>query len=166
MVFTTLSSTGRRIFSRLPAPFETVLVDEAAQASEIAALQALAFGCRRWAGSSSAMHLAAQLSCSACCATCCITGQLSSVEPGRFPFTPYLLGDTVCQSCQGTIIKHACATLHHAETLCVAVGYSAPPLVSESTPQFAEGFLRSCCYSLYRAVQSSAILPCYSDLPC
>lgn len=47
MVFTTLSSTGRRIFSRLPAPFETVLVDEAAQASEIAALQALAFGCRR-----------------------------------------------------------------------------------------------------------------------
>ncbi len=47
MVFTTLSSTGRRIFARLPAPFETVLVDEAAQASEIAALQALAFGCRR-----------------------------------------------------------------------------------------------------------------------
>ena len=47
MVFTTLSSTGRRIFSRLPAPFETVLVDEAAQASEIAALQALTFGCRR-----------------------------------------------------------------------------------------------------------------------
>ena len=48
MVFTTLSSTGRRIFARLPAPFETVLVDEAAQASEIAALQALAFECRRY----------------------------------------------------------------------------------------------------------------------
>ncbi len=48
MVFTTLSSTGRRIFQRLEVPFETVLIDEAAQASEIAALQPLAFGCKRW----------------------------------------------------------------------------------------------------------------------
>eukprot|EP00884_Botryococcus_braunii_P008434 jgi/Botrbrau1/17592/Bobra.0166s0033.2 len=47
MVFTTLSSTGRRIFSRLPNSFETVLIDEAAQASEAAALQALGFGCKR-----------------------------------------------------------------------------------------------------------------------
>ena len=47
MVFTTLSSTGRKIFSRLSTPFETVLVDEAAQASELASLQAFAFGCRR-----------------------------------------------------------------------------------------------------------------------
>lgn len=61
MVFTTLSSTGRRIFSRLPAPFETVLVDEAAQASEIAALQALAFGCRRWGGTSLATPLGAHV---------------------------------------------------------------------------------------------------------
>lgn len=49
MVFTTLSSTGRRIFQRCDAPFATVLIDEAAQASEIAALQPLAFGCRRCA---------------------------------------------------------------------------------------------------------------------
>lgn len=47
MVFTTLSSTGRKIFQRLEVPFETVLIDEAAQASEIAALQPLAFGCKR-----------------------------------------------------------------------------------------------------------------------
>jgi senataxin len=47
MVFTTLSSTGRRIFQRLEVPFETVLIDEAAQASEIAALQPLTFGCKR-----------------------------------------------------------------------------------------------------------------------
>jgi senataxin len=48
MVFTTLSSTGRRIFQRLEgAPFETVLIDEAAQASEIAALQPLVFGAKR-----------------------------------------------------------------------------------------------------------------------
>ena len=50
MVFTTLSSTGRKIFGRLdPGHFETVLIDEAAQASEIASLQALAFGCKRCA---------------------------------------------------------------------------------------------------------------------
>ena len=47
MVFTTLSSTGRRIFQRLTTPFHTVLIDEAAQASEIATLQPLAFGARR-----------------------------------------------------------------------------------------------------------------------
>ena len=50
MVFTTLSSTGRKVFARLPPnAFETVLIDEAAQASEIAALQPLTFGCKRWA---------------------------------------------------------------------------------------------------------------------
>ena len=48
MVFTTLSSTGRKVFSRLQAGhFETVLIDEAAQASEVTTLQALTFGCRR-----------------------------------------------------------------------------------------------------------------------
>ena len=48
MVFTTLSSTGRRVFSRLESGhFETVLIDEAAQASEVTTLQALTFGCRR-----------------------------------------------------------------------------------------------------------------------
>lgn len=50
MVFTTLSSTGRRVFNRLqPGHFETVLIDEAAQASEVTTLQALTFGCRRCA---------------------------------------------------------------------------------------------------------------------
>ena len=48
MVFTTLSSTGRRIFSRLENAFENVLVDEAAQASEIAVLQPLILGCTRY----------------------------------------------------------------------------------------------------------------------
>lgn len=48
MVFTTLSSTGRKVFNRLkPGHFETVLIDEAAQASEVTTLQALTFGCRR-----------------------------------------------------------------------------------------------------------------------
>ena len=42
-----LSSTGRRIFSRLENAFEKVLVDEAAQASEIAVLQPLTLGCTR-----------------------------------------------------------------------------------------------------------------------
>jgi len=46
IVFTTLSSTGRRVFGRRAAggAFATVLVDEAAQASEVATLQALALG--------------------------------------------------------------------------------------------------------------------------
>lgn len=48
MVFTTLSSTGRKIFSRLENAFENVLVDEAAQASEIAILQPLTLGCTRY----------------------------------------------------------------------------------------------------------------------
>ena len=48
MVFTTLSGTGRRILEGRDVRFETVLVDEAAQASELATLQAFAFGCRRW----------------------------------------------------------------------------------------------------------------------
>ncbi|GLC50926.1 hypothetical protein PLESTB_000447300 [Pleodorina starrii] len=47
MVFTTLSSTGRAVFSRLGRGFDFVLIDEAAQASEIAALQPLLYGCRR-----------------------------------------------------------------------------------------------------------------------
>ncbi len=47
MVFTTLSSTGRKIFNHLENAFENVLVDEAAQASEIAVLQPLMLGCKR-----------------------------------------------------------------------------------------------------------------------
>lgn len=47
MVFTTLSSTGRRSFGKMVGKFETVLVDEAAQATEVAALQALSLGCKR-----------------------------------------------------------------------------------------------------------------------
>lgn len=48
MVFTTLSSTGRKIFTRLKGVFEAVLVDEAAQATELATLQALAFECKQY----------------------------------------------------------------------------------------------------------------------
>ncbi|KAK9824183.1 hypothetical protein WJX72_008399 [[Myrmecia] bisecta] len=47
MVFTTLSSTGRNIFKQMKGKFETVLIDEAAQASELAALQPFVFGCKR-----------------------------------------------------------------------------------------------------------------------
>lgn len=48
MVFTTLSSTGRKVFERgTCGRFHTVLIDEAAQSSEIAALQPLTFGCKR-----------------------------------------------------------------------------------------------------------------------
>jgi superfamily I DNA and/or RNA helicase len=47
MVFTTLSCTGRRVFERMGGRFETVLIDEAAQANEMAVLQPLVFGCKR-----------------------------------------------------------------------------------------------------------------------
>jgi hypothetical protein len=46
IVFTTLSSTGRRAFLR-GRPFDLVLVDEAAQASEVATLQPLALASGR-----------------------------------------------------------------------------------------------------------------------
>ena len=49
MVFCTLSSTGRRSFGQMIGKFETVLVDEVAQATEVATLQALCRGCKRWA---------------------------------------------------------------------------------------------------------------------
>ena len=50
MVFTTLSSTGRKVFERgTCGRFHTVLIDEAAQSTEMAALQPLAFGCKRCA---------------------------------------------------------------------------------------------------------------------
>ena len=45
IVFTTLSSSGRNIFSRLHMPFRSVLVDEACQATEPATLQPLIHGC-------------------------------------------------------------------------------------------------------------------------
>ena len=45
----TLSSTGRRVFERMKNAFDTVLIDEAAQASEVAVLQPLSFGCKRCA---------------------------------------------------------------------------------------------------------------------
>ncbi|EFN53619.1 expressed protein [Chlorella variabilis] len=49
MVFTTLSSTQRKVFqqSASKAPFHTVLIDEAGQSSEVAALQPLVFGAKR-----------------------------------------------------------------------------------------------------------------------
>ncbi|KAK9867986.1 hypothetical protein WJX84_009523 [Apatococcus fuscideae] len=47
MVFCTLSSTGRRSFGQMIGKFETVLVDEVAQATEVATLQALCRGCKR-----------------------------------------------------------------------------------------------------------------------
>ena len=49
MVFATLSSTQRKIFKGVAkrAPFRTVLIDEAGQSSEVAALQPLGFGARQ-----------------------------------------------------------------------------------------------------------------------
>lgn len=47
MVFTTLSSTGRKVLSKVTRGFETVLIDEAAQASEVSALQPLVYGCQQ-----------------------------------------------------------------------------------------------------------------------
>ena len=47
IVFTTLSSTGRRLFSKMSRPFDLVLIDEAAQASEVAALQPIVLGSGR-----------------------------------------------------------------------------------------------------------------------
>lgn len=46
MVFTTLSSSARDVFTRVQRPFELVLIDEAAQAAEIAALQPLVHGAK------------------------------------------------------------------------------------------------------------------------
>ena len=49
MVFATLSSTQRKVFKSVAhkIPFHTVLIDEAGQSSEVAALQPLCFGARR-----------------------------------------------------------------------------------------------------------------------
>ncbi|KAL4543318.1 hypothetical protein Ndes2526B_g05382 [Nannochloris sp. 'desiccata'] len=49
MVFATLSSTQRKVFKSVAAkyPFRTVLIDEAGQSSEVAALQPLAFGAKQ-----------------------------------------------------------------------------------------------------------------------
>lgn len=47
IVFTTLSSTGRRAFER-GRRFDLVLIDEAAQASEAATLQPLTLGSGRY----------------------------------------------------------------------------------------------------------------------
>ncbi|KAM7518597.1 hypothetical protein LguiB_017559 [Lonicera macranthoides] len=47
IVFTTVSSSGRRLFSRLSHGFDMVVIDEAAQASEVAVLPPLALGAAR-----------------------------------------------------------------------------------------------------------------------
>ncbi|KAE9468048.1 hypothetical protein C3L33_00037, partial [Rhododendron williamsianum] len=47
IVFTTVSSSGRRLFSRLTHGFDMVVIDEAAQASEVAILPPLALGAAR-----------------------------------------------------------------------------------------------------------------------
>ncbi|KAK2972655.1 hypothetical protein RJ640_003428 [Escallonia rubra] len=44
VVFTTVSSSGRKLFSRLTHGFDMVVIDEAAQASEVAVLPPLALG--------------------------------------------------------------------------------------------------------------------------
>ena len=46
LVFTTLASSGRSVFARLEHGFDLVLIDEAAQASEVAALVPLRHGCK------------------------------------------------------------------------------------------------------------------------
>ncbi|XP_071701785.1 probable helicase MAGATAMA 3 [Rutidosis leptorrhynchoides] len=47
IVFTTVSSSGRRLFSRLTHGFDMVVIDEAAQASEVGVLPPLALGAAR-----------------------------------------------------------------------------------------------------------------------
>ncbi|XP_042463228.1 uncharacterized ATP-dependent helicase C29A10.10c-like [Zingiber officinale] len=47
IVFTTVSSSGRKIFSRLAHGFDMVVIDEAAQASEVAVLPPLSLGAAR-----------------------------------------------------------------------------------------------------------------------
>ncbi|KAJ6825460.1 putative ATP-dependent helicase-like [Iris pallida] len=47
IVFTTVSSSGRRLFSRLSHGFDMVVIDEAAQASEVALLPPLSLGAAR-----------------------------------------------------------------------------------------------------------------------
>lgn len=47
IVFTTVSSSGRRLFSRLSHGFDMVVIDEAAQASEVAILPPLSLGAAR-----------------------------------------------------------------------------------------------------------------------
>ncbi|KAJ3678320.1 hypothetical protein LUZ60_002123 [Juncus effusus] len=47
IVFTTVSSSGRKLFSRLTHGFDMVVIDEAAQASEMAVLPPLALGAAR-----------------------------------------------------------------------------------------------------------------------
>ncbi|KAG6473087.1 uncharacterized ATP-dependent helicase C29A10.10c-like [Zingiber officinale] len=47
IVFTTVSSSGRKIFSRLTHGFDMVVIDEAAQASEVAVLPPLSLGSAR-----------------------------------------------------------------------------------------------------------------------
>ncbi|KAK1393790.1 hypothetical protein POM88_012846 [Heracleum sosnowskyi] len=47
VVFTTVSSSGRKLFSRLTHGFDMVAIDEAAQASEVAVLHPLALGAAR-----------------------------------------------------------------------------------------------------------------------
>ncbi|XP_021745874.1 probable helicase DDB_G0274399 [Chenopodium quinoa] len=47
VVFTTLSSSGRKLFSRLTHGFDMVVIDEAAQASEVGILPPLALGAAR-----------------------------------------------------------------------------------------------------------------------
>lgn len=46
IVFTTLSSSARHAFTKIKRPFDIVLIDEAAQAAEITALQPLVYGCK------------------------------------------------------------------------------------------------------------------------
>ena len=46
MVFATLSSCGRNIFGQLMKKFDICIIDEAAQASEVATLQPLQYGCK------------------------------------------------------------------------------------------------------------------------
>ncbi|XP_073151105.1 probable helicase MAGATAMA 3 isoform X2 [Henckelia pumila] len=47
IVFTTVSSSGRKLFSRLTHGFDMVVIDEAAQASEVAVLPPLSLGAAR-----------------------------------------------------------------------------------------------------------------------
>ncbi len=105
MVFTTLSSTGRKVFERgTCGRFHTVLIDEAAQSSEIAALQPLTFGCKRWEPCP-VPHRPTPLAGTQAALLCC--GSVSFSSPAFFHH-PHLDTSTTAPSCAAEASQTPC----------------------------------------------------------